>query len=78
MEQRKATVIEFKNKNKNLSQLCKIFKISRSCIYIKEKISIVRSPGRPAPGFTINRDGEIIDVTASMVRFTITEEYMDH
>ena len=60
MEQRKATVLEFKSKNKNLVKLCKIVKISRSCIYLKRKLSILKPPGRPAPGFTINRDGKII------------------
>lgn len=60
MEQRKVTVLEFKAKKKNLVTLCKIVEISRSCIYLKTKLALVKPPGRPAPGFIVNRDGEII------------------
>ncbi len=60
MEQRKATVLEFKNQNKKLTKICRIAKISRSSVYFKNKIIQLKPPGRPVPGFTINRDGTII------------------
>ena len=60
MEQRKVTVLEFLTRRKNLSKVCRIAEISRSCVYIKTKLSSARPPGRPPPGFTVNRDGEVI------------------
>ncbi len=62
MEQRKATVLEFSNTNK-ISKICQIVQISRSCIYKSRSINLIKSHGRPIPGFTINRDGEIIEDT---------------
>jgi putative transposase len=60
VEQRKTTVLEFKLKKYNLAKVCKFIGVSRSCIYIKTKLGIVRSAGRPPPGFTVNRTGEIV------------------
>jgi putative transposase len=71
VEQRKATVLEFKRKTK-LNKLCRYAEISRSCIYIKQKIQIIRSQGRPVPGFSINRDGEVIEDKKII---TILKEY---
>lgn len=34
--------------------------MSKSCFYYSQKVSIIKSPGRPIPGFTINRDGKTI------------------
>jgi len=58
LEQRKATVLEFKKYF--VSRTCKVAGISRSCVYFRRKTQIIKPPGRPAPGFTINRDGEVI------------------
>lgn len=71
MEQRKTTVIELKNKF-SVYKLCQYAEVSRSCIYIKQKLKIIKSPGRPPPGFTINRDGEIIEDKKII---TILKEY---
>lgn len=43
---------------------CRFAGISRSAIYYQRKAGEVKRPGRPAPGFTINRDGaKIVDST---------------
>ena len=65
MEQRKATVLEFKSYF--VLRTCKFAGISRSCVYFKRKMQVIKPPGRPAPGFTINRDGEVIE-DATIVR----------
>jgi putative transposase len=44
-----------------LSELCEWVEISRSCFYYEYRDECRKSPGRPPPGHTINRDGEIID-----------------
>ncbi len=59
MEQRKATVLEFKQGN-ILVKICKFAKISRSSIYLKKSLRSIKPPGRPPPGFSINRNGETI------------------
>ena len=41
-------------------KICRIAKISRSCIYPKSKIINFKPRGRPVPGFTVNRDGRVI------------------
>lgn len=43
-----------------MSKICKFAEISRSCIYNKNKVQLIKPPGRPPPGFTINRDGVLI------------------
>lgn len=35
-------------------------KISRSCFYYEHKFEMRKRPGRPPPGFTVNRDGEVV------------------
>lgn len=40
---------------------CRFANLSRSCLYYSKKIKIIKRPGRPAPGFTINRNGNRID-----------------
>lgn len=59
MEQRKATVLEFKRKGAFL-KVCSFARVSRSCVYFRRKLEVVSPPGRSPPGFTINRDGEVI------------------
>lgn len=59
MEQRKTTVLEFKQKGICL-KVCKFVKVSRSSVYLKKTFKVVKPPGRPAPGYTVNRDGELI------------------
>lgn len=71
MEQRKRTVLEF-TKKFSINKLCQYAEVSRSCIYIKQKLQIIKSPGRSPPGFTINRDGEIIEDKKII---TILKEY---
>lgn len=58
MEQRKRTVVEFKTQN--ITKICLFASISRSAVYFNKKINVVKRPGRPPPGFTLNRDGKII------------------
>jgi putative transposase len=60
VEQRETTVLEFKNRKRNLNKICKFAAVSRSCVYLKTKLTIVKPPGRPPPGYTVNRSGEII------------------
>ena len=59
MEQRKATVLEFRSKGQ-IATLCQLAEVSRSCIYVSNKAGVAKSRGRPPPGFTINRDGSVI------------------
>ena len=60
MEQRKTTVLEFKSRKNNLIKTCKFAGVSRSCIYFRNKVNVVKPPGRSPPGFTINRNGTVI------------------
>lgn len=59
MEQRKRTAIEFKSRG-HTTKVCRFASISRSCIYVANKIQINKSPGKAPPGFTVNRDGSVI------------------
>lgn len=40
--------------------ICKFAGISRSCFYYQQCNTAYKPPGRPAPGYTINRDGTIL------------------
>lgn len=60
MEQRKAVVIEIRSGTYCLRKTCRYAGVSRSYIYLKNKMTLQRSPGRPVPGFTTNRDGEVV------------------
>lgn len=60
MEQRKAVVIELQSEEYFITQTCKYAGLSKSCYYYSKKITSVKPAGRPVPGFTVNRDGEII------------------
>lgn len=59
MEQRKDTVLEFNLKG-YFKKICRFVEVSRSSVYFKNKVQVVKPPGRSAPGYTINRDGKII------------------
>lgn len=59
MEQRRATVLEFKKKG-NIQKVCSIAEVSKSTVYFKRKLEVVKRPGRPCPGYTLNRDGRVI------------------
>lgn len=41
----------------SLQKICKYAAFSRTQYYYSAKVGAVKSPGRPFPGFTINRDG---------------------
>ena len=60
MEQRKAAVLEFYQTNYFFKKTCQMAGVSRSCVYYKRKLELVKPPGRPPPGFTMNRDGKVI------------------
>lgn len=55
-------------------KICKFAEVSRSCVYIINKLKVVKSPGRPPPGFTINRDGSVISDSAVV---TVLKEYRE-
>lgn len=61
MKHRRRTVEEFVDQsNYCLKELCLWVKMSRSCFYYEYKNEDIKRPGRPPPGFTINRNGEVI------------------
>lgn len=71
MEQRKATVLEFKSKGVFV-KVCAMAGVSRSCVYFRRKLEVVSPPGRSPPGFTLNRDGTaVLDETI----VTLLKEY---
>lgn len=72
MEQRKATVREFCQAKYFFNKTCRFAEVSRSCVYYKNKTQIVKPPGRPPPGFTVNRDGSVVE---DQVVVTYLKEY---
>jgi putative transposase len=75
LEQRKEAVIEVETFCEYyLERTCDFAGVSRSCIYYQRKHILVERPGRPCPGFTINRDGRVI-YDSEIV--SILKEYRD-
>lgn len=62
MAERRNTVKEITAASPNVSvqKICRYANFSRTQFYYKFKNGQVKSPGRPCPGFTINRDGEVL------------------
>ena len=61
MAERRETVKEFCiSRNYSIDQICDYAGLSRSCYYYQRFCSSTCSPGRPVPGYTVNRDGAII------------------
>lgn len=60
MEQRKAVVLELQSEEYFITKTCSYAGISKSCFYYSKTSNNIKPPGRPAPGFTINRDGQVI------------------
>ncbi len=61
MEHRRRTVEEFVSQDRFcLKEICSWAEISRSCFYYKYKDEDCKRPGRPPPGFTLNRDGDVV------------------
>lgn len=71
MEQRKTTVLEFKEKH-HFKKVCTLAGISRSSSYFRNNLQVIKPPGRSPPGFTINRDGTIVEDNTII---TILKEY---
>lgn len=62
MAERRAVVVEVLQSNPNVkvAKVCQFAGYSRTQFYYNKRKSNIRSPGRPCPGFSINRDGNKI------------------
>lgn len=62
MEQRRQTADLIISEEKQISvrKVCKYSGLSKTCFYYSKSIEIIKSKGRPTPGYTINRDGVIV------------------
>lgn len=62
MEQRRSTceLIISESKSVSIRKICKYSGLSKSCFYYSKSVEVIKSKGRPKPGYTVNRDGLIV------------------
>jgi putative transposase len=56
------------NPSAKVKQVCRFAEFCRTQFYYSKRCNNIKSPGRPVPGFTINRDGNIIQDTEIIER----------
>lgn len=62
MEQRRSAceLIISESEKLSVQKICKYSGLSKSCFYYSKSVEVIKSKGRPKPGYTVNRDGLII------------------